>query len=211
MNYTGIFNLNQFWGNSLPFMSGNGTSHTVASTYHNTINIGMADGSVRNMSSGVSASTWAIVYTRTPRLRSDRTGNEIGSLVTTPGCRHRRTVPDAGFALPAPRPDSVSTDEWKIHEDATHIPDPIGSVGFWFRSLLSLSWSVPGATATSEWVRERESLTDNGKPFDGKIVFMASGSDKEQKMIEVPIQEGRYEVPASRAGTKEINVFKAVA
>jgi hypothetical protein len=52
-------------------------------------------------------------------------------------------------------------------------------------------------------------VTDNGKPFDGKIVFMAGGSDKEQKMVEVPIQGGRYEVSAISPGAKEINIFKA--
>ncbi|OWK36549.1 DUF1559 domain-containing protein [Fimbriiglobus ruber] len=63
VNYTGIFNLNLFWGNGLPFMSGNGNSQVVASTYHQTINVGMADGSVRAFGQGVSATTWANVCT----------------------------------------------------------------------------------------------------------------------------------------------------
>jgi prepilin-type processing-associated H-X9-DG protein len=35
----------------------------VASTYHTTINVGMADGSVRAVGSGVSAATWLNVCT----------------------------------------------------------------------------------------------------------------------------------------------------
>jgi hypothetical protein len=50
---------------------------------------------------------------------------------------------------------------------------------------------------------------DDGKPFSGKIVFMAGGTATEQKMVEAAIEGGQYTVPVIAPGTKNINVFKA--
>jgi hypothetical protein len=54
-------------------------------------------------------------------------------------------------------------------------------------------------------------VTSDGKPFDGKIVFMAGGSSTERAMVEAPIQGGKYEVPSISPGAKTINVFAAAA
>jgi prepilin-type N-terminal cleavage/methylation domain-containing protein/prepilin-type processing-associated H-X9-DG protein len=77
INTAGVFNYQPYWGNTSFIVGGVGTtlsnSHTMASTYHQgAMNVALADGSVRVISSSITSNTWQTACT-------PATGNVLGS------------------------------------------------------------------------------------------------------------------------------------